>query len=53
MYTVALYDKFNTEIIKEIEEESKILAECIFDCWLKDDASHGETLKMYENVLKK
>ena len=48
MYTVALYDKFNTEIIKKIENESKILAECVFDVWLKDDACHGETLKMYD-----
>jgi len=48
MYTVALYDKFNTEIIKEIENESEILAEGVFDTWLKDDACHGETLKMYD-----
>jgi hypothetical protein len=48
MYTVALYDKFNTELIKEIKNESEILAQCVFDTWLKDDACHGETLKMYD-----
>ena len=49
MYTVALYDRFNTEIIKQIEEESEILAECVFDTWLKEDACFGETLKMYDS----
>lgn len=48
MYHVHLYDKFNTKIIKKVENESKILADCVFDTWLKDDAFHGETLKMYD-----
>ena len=48
MYHVHLYDKFNTKIIKKVENESKILADCVFDTWLKDDACHGETLKMYD-----
>jgi hypothetical protein len=48
MYTVALYDKFNTSIIKTNSNSSEILSECVFDTWLKDDACHGETLKMYD-----
>ena len=48
MFHVQLYDKFNTEVIKTFENDSKILADGIFDCWLKDDACHGETLKMYD-----
>ena len=54
MYYVHLYDKFNTELIKEFENQSKILVECVFDTWLKDDSCHGETIKMYngEKTIK-
>ncbi len=54
MYTVTIYDKFNTEIIKSISDDSKILIENLFGVWLKDDACNGETLAMYkgEECLK-
>jgi len=48
MYYVTLYDQFNTEIIKTFENESETLVEAMFECWLKDDACDGETLKMYD-----
>jgi hypothetical protein len=48
MYTVTLYDKFNTDIIKTISNSSEILAENHFNIWLKDDACNGETLAIYD-----
>ena len=48
MYTVTIYDKFNTEIIKSISDDSEILIENLFNVWLKDDACNGETLAMYK-----
>jgi hypothetical protein len=49
MYTVTLYNRFNTDIIKTISNSSRILAENHFDVWLKDDACNGETLAMYDD----
>ena len=51
MYHIILYDKFNTDKIKEFSNESEIIADSIFDGWLRDDACDGELLAKYKNEL--
>lgn len=47
MYHVTIYDRFNADIIKNIDLDSFILAEHMFWHWLKHDACFGERITLF------